>query len=93
MTKSRINYKHMLIRAYCYIYINKQYIKEDEIIYDDCEKGISIIHDKEIIKCNVNLNITNTKDDSKSRLLLGTITLTEGDLKFMLESLVNNYIY
>lgn len=93
MNKSYINYKEMLIRAYCYIYIHKQFIKEDEIIYDDYEKGISIVEEKDKIKCRVLLNITNTKDETKSRILVGKIMLTEGDLKFMLESLVNNYIY
>lgn len=93
MTKSYINYRDMLIRAYCYIYINKQFIKEDEIIYDDCEKGISILdEDFGVIRCTFELKITNTKEN-KSRAIAGIIKLTEGDLKFMLESLVNNYIY
>lgn len=92
MTKSYINYRDMLIRAYCYIYINKQFIKEDEVIYDDCEKGILIISEGDKITCKFELNVTNTKEN-KLRVIVGSIILTEGDLKFMLESLVNNYIY
>lgn len=94
MTKSYINYKEMLIRAYCFIYINKQFIKEDEIIYDDYEKGVIISIEKdEVIRCKFNLKVSNTKNQKKSRVINGVIKLTEGDLKFMLESLVNNYIY
>lgn len=92
MTKSYINYKDMLIRAYCYIYINKQFVKDDEVIYDDLEKGVLIISEGDKIKCKFQLNITNTITN-KTRLIVGVIKLTEGDLKFMLESLVNNYIY
>lgn len=92
MTKSYINYKDMLIRAYCYIYIYKQFVKEDEIIYDEFEKCILITSEEDKIKCKFKLNVTNTITN-KSRLIAGVIKLTEGDLKFMLESLVNNYIY
>lgn len=91
MTKSFINYKDMLIRAYSYIYIHKQFVNDDEIIYDEFEKCI-LINEDDKITCKFKLNITNTITN-KSRLIAGVIKLTEGDLKFMLESLVNNYIY